>query len=120
MIAAAGAEQPAVLARWWVAVPYTPVIEDNREQLRALAAGARGRTLWETHREAAIESLRLCDQIDAGLRRAGIETWLLDGTQTLALLWERLHPGQPSARGLRRAGRRVPDRVGHQPRPGCR
>ena len=27
------------------------------------------------------------------LRAAGIETYPLDGTQTLALLWERLHPG---------------------------
>jgi hypothetical protein len=92
VIAAAGAEQPAVLARWWVAVPYTPTIADSREQLRALAAGARGRTLWETHREAAIESLRLTDQVDAALRQAGIDAWPLDGTQVLALLWDRLHP----------------------------
>ena len=90
--AAAGAEQPAVAARWWVVVPYRPVIDDSREQLRASWAGARGRTLWETHVEAAIESQRLADQVDAVLRRAGIDTWLLDGTQALALLWERLHP----------------------------
>ncbi len=92
VIAAAGAEQPAVSARWWVAVPYQPPIADLRAQLRTLAAGARGKTRWETHREAAIQSLRYCEQIDAALRRAGIQTWLLDGTQTLALLWERLHP----------------------------
>ena len=92
VIAAAGAEQPAVAARWWVAVPYQPVIEDVRGQARALLANARGRTLWQAHREAAIESLRLTDQIDAALRRARIDTWLLDGTQTMALLWERLHP----------------------------
>jgi hypothetical protein len=60
--------------------------------VRALAAGARGRTLWETHREAAIESLRLTDQVDAALRQAGIDAWPLDGTQVLALLWDRLHP----------------------------
>ena len=90
--AAAGAEQPAVLARWWVVVPYRPVIEEAGEQLRALAAGARGRVPWAVHREAAIESLRLCEQVAAALRRAGIDTWALDGTQTLALLWERLHP----------------------------
>ena len=41
--AAAGAEQPAVAARWWVVVPYRPVIDDSREQLRAGWAGARGR-----------------------------------------------------------------------------
>ena len=90
--AAAGAEQPAVAARWWVAVPYRPMVEDPRSQLRALAAGSRGRTLWETHVEAAIESQRLTEQIDGALRRAGIETWTLEGTPTLAVLWERLHP----------------------------
>ena len=34
VLAAAGAEQPAVAARWWVAVPYLPRIEDPREQLQ--------------------------------------------------------------------------------------
>jgi hypothetical protein len=92
VIAAAGAEQPAIAARWWVAVPYRPVAQDVRVQLRQMSAGARGKTLWEAHREAAIESLRITGQIEAGLRRAGIETWLLDGTQALALIWERLHP----------------------------
>src|SRR5450755_3600602 len=90
--AAAGAEQPAVAARWWVVVPYRPVIDDSREQLRATWAGARGRTLWEAHLVAALESQRLADQVDAVLRGAGIDTWRLDGTQALALLWERLHP----------------------------
>jgi hypothetical protein len=89
---AAGAEQPAVAARWWVAVPYEPVIENVRGQVRALVAGARGRAVWQAHREAAIESLRLTEQIDAALRRARIDAWLLDGTQALALVWERLHP----------------------------
>jgi len=92
VVAAARAEQPAVLARWWVAVPYEPVTQDSREQLRSLAAAARGKTPWAAHREAAIESLRIADQVDGALRRAGIETWLLDGTQALAVLWERLHP----------------------------
>jgi hypothetical protein len=90
--AAAGAEQPAVLARWWVIVPYRPVPGEPGEQLRALAAGARGRVPWVVHRDAAIESLRLREQVAAALRLAGIDTWPLDGTQTLALLWERLHP----------------------------
>ena len=35
-------------------------------------------------------------QIEAALRAAGIETYPLDGTQTLALLWERLHPATDS------------------------
>jgi len=96
VLAAAGAEQPAVGARWWVAVPYSPRPETARDQLRSLAARSRGRTLWSTHREAAIESARVSAQIEAALRAAGIETYPLDGTQTLALLWERLHPATDS------------------------
>src|SRR6185312_10481080 len=76
----------------WVAVPYSPRPESAREQLRSLAARSRGRTLWSAHREAAIDSARLTSQIEAALRAAGIETYPLNGTQTLALLWERLHP----------------------------
>ncbi len=91
VIAAAGAEQPAVAARWWVAVPYRPRLEPRRE-LTELRYRARGRTGWQTHREAAIESVRVTERIESALRAAGIETWALDGTQTLALLWERLHP----------------------------
>jgi hypothetical protein len=89
---AAGAEQPAVAARWWVAVPSLPRVEDPREQLRVLAARSRGRTLWSAHREAATDSDRVTSQIEASLRAAGIDTYPLDGTQALALLWERLHP----------------------------
>ena len=92
VLAAAGAEQPAIAARWWVAVPYMPKLESAREQLRALAARSRGRTLWSAHREAALDSARVTGQIEAALRAAGIDTYLLDGTQTLALIWERLHP----------------------------
>jgi hypothetical protein len=92
VIAAAGADQPAVDARWWVLVPYEPVAEDARARLRDLRAGMRGKTHWQAHRDAAIASLNLTEQVDGALRRAGIETWLLDGQQRLALLWERLHP----------------------------
>ena len=93
VLAAAGAEQPAVAARWWVAVPYLPRPQTPGEQARALGARARGRTPWSAHREAAIESAQITAQIEAALRAAGIDTYPLDGTQTLALLWERLHPG---------------------------
>ena len=93
VIAAADAEQPAVAARWWVVVPYRPVIDDPRRQLQALAAGAQApRPVGRASRRARSESLRYCAQVDGALRRAGIDTWPLDGTQTLALLWERLHP----------------------------
>ena len=47
---AAGAEQPAVAARWWVAVPYQPAAaETPREQLRHAAMRARGKTSWAAH-----------------------------------------------------------------------
>ena len=71
VLAAAGAEQPAVAARWWVAVPYSPRVENARDQLRSLAARSRGRTLWSAHREAAIESARVTMQIEAALRESG-------------------------------------------------
>ena len=111
VIAAAGAEQPAVAARWWVAVPYRAGRSRTcARRFAQLAAGARGKTLWQAHREAAIESLRLTDQIDAALRRARIDTWLLDGTQALALLWERLHPAAAELPDSRPARRGLPDR----------
>ena len=118
VIAAADAEQPAVAARWWVVVPYRPVIDDPRRQLQALAAGAKHRVLWAAHRDAAVESLRYCAQVDGALRRAGIDTWPLDGTQTLALLWERLHPAAETTPDFQRLAARLPGRRRHRPRGG--
>ena len=118
VLAAAGAEQPAVAARWWVAVPYSPRVETARDQLRSFAARSRGRTLWSTHREAAIESARVSAQIEAALRAAGIETYPLDGTQTLALLWERLHPATDSRVRSGSARRGLPGRDGDDGRGG--
>jgi hypothetical protein len=92
VLQAAGSEQPAVAARWWVAVPHLPRLESAREQLRTLAARSRGRTLWRAYREAAEDSARVSEQVEAALRAAGIDTYPLDGTQALALVWERLHP----------------------------
>jgi hypothetical protein len=92
VVAAAGAEQPAVAARWWVAVPYQPSAETPGEQLRQSAARARGRSTWATHHAAAVHSLALTSQIQSALAGAGIDTYLLDGVQSLALLWERIHP----------------------------
>jgi len=92
VVTAAGAEQPAVAARWWVAVPYLPVADSPGEQLRQAASRARGRTAWTAHHHAAVQSLALTGQIQGALADAGIETYLLDGVQALALLWERLHP----------------------------
>ena len=93
MFGAAGSEQPAVAARWWVAVPYQPAVaETPREQFRHAVLRARGKTSWAAHHAAAVGSLQLTGQIQAALAGAGIETYLLDGVPTLALLWERVHP----------------------------
>ncbi len=95
VVAAAGAEQPAVAARWWVAVPYEPMAEDAREQLREAAVRARGKKSFSAHHAAARGSLELTGEIQSALQGAGIETYLLDGVSSLALLWERLHPSAP-------------------------
>ena len=92
VIAAAGAEQPAVATRWWIAVPYQPHAASASERARSLVARARGRTTWAEHHAAASESLTLTATIQGALADAGIETTRLDGVQALAVLWERLHP----------------------------
>ena len=102
VVAAAGAEQPAVAARWWIAIPYEPVAESPREQLHQAAVRARGKTTWSTHHAAAVQSLTVAGQIQGALAGAGIETLLLDGTQALALLWERLHPAATELPDLNR------------------
>src|SRR5205085_2125676 len=94
VIAAAGAEQPAVATRWWVAVPYQPDAREPRDRARALAARARGKTTWSVHRTAAVESLSLASNVQGALAGAGIESTLLAGVQVLAVLWERLHPAE--------------------------
>jgi hypothetical protein len=91
---AAAAAQPAITARWWVAVPYRPEIEDSQTKLRQLNANAHGQTLCEVHRDAAYDSKCLTEQVEAALERAGIEPRRLEGDQALNLLWERLHPGE--------------------------
>ena len=95
---AAGAEQPAVAARWWVAVawrPYQSRGEDageGRERMRQAMAHAHGKTTWEAHHAGAVHSDALTCQIQAVLGGAGIDAWALDGIAALAVLWERLHP----------------------------
>jgi hypothetical protein len=92
VIRAAGSDQPAVAARWWVVVPYRPVLDDLRAQLKAGMTVGRAPTGWAAHQRNAVESLRIAEQIQAQLAAAGIDAYLLDGVQALACLWERLHP----------------------------
>ncbi len=92
VISAAGSDQPAVAARWWVTVPYQPRAENPKTQLRDTLAQARGKRTFEAHQAAALGSLQLTGQIEAALNVVGIDSYPLDGPQTLACLWERLHP----------------------------
>ena len=118
---AAGSDQPAVAARWWVAVPYQPLVpETPREQFRNAAMRARGKTGWAAHHAAAVGSMQLTGQIQAALAGAGIETYLLGGVPTLALLWERVHPAaeppdlDPLADAVSVAAATTPNAAGEQ------
>ncbi|MGI8559712.1 MAG: VirB4 family type IV secretion system protein [Solirubrobacteraceae bacterium] len=99
VVHAAGSEQPAVAARWWLAVPHEPQGEDVADRFRQALTPGGVRTAWRSHQRAAADSLRQADQVQAQLATVGIEPWPLDGVQALACLWERLHP----------AARQLPD-----------
>ncbi|MGH2926651.1 MAG: VirB4 family type IV secretion system protein, partial [Solirubrobacteraceae bacterium] len=92
VLEAGGAEQPAVAARWWVAVSHEPAATTVREQYDLMRARARGRTPWRAHLEAARHSWALAAQVQSVLDAIGIETHRLDGVQAIAVLWERMHP----------------------------
>ena len=81
VVHAAGSEQPAVAARWWLAVPHRPEGEDLRIRFRhALAPGAsshrvalspaRGRRQPATDRPGSSTALRGRDRAVAARRRA--------------------------------------------------
>ena len=98
---AAGAEQPAVQARWWVLVcwrprhaPGQPV--NSRDELAAMVARTRGQSTWTAHHTGAVQSLAFATQVQTALAGAGIDAWRLDGADTLAVLWQRLHPAATS------------------------
>jgi hypothetical protein len=101
VIRAAGSDQPAVAARWWVVVPYRPVLDDLRSQFKAAMTVGRAATSWAAHQRSAVESLGIAEQIQAQLAAAGIDAYLLDGVQALACLWERLHPAASDLPNMR-------------------
>ena len=93
VVNAAGSEQPAVAARWWVAVPYRAHEDELTTRFRhAIVPGAR-RVSWRSHQRAAADSRRQTELTQTQLSQAGIEPLALDGVQVLAALWERFHPG---------------------------
>jgi hypothetical protein len=92
VVQAVGSEQPAVAARWWIAVPHRHIDEDLGDRFRQALVGSRSRTSWRSHQQAAAESLRQTQLTQRQLAQAGIEAYVLDGVQVLATLWERFHP----------------------------
>ena len=90
---AARGEQPAVAARYWIAVPYTPALAPLTA-LRDAWTPSRGvvRTSWERHQRAARESLRYTEQVIARLAGMGVDPYLMGPVEILAGVWERLHP----------------------------
>jgi hypothetical protein len=90
---AAGAEQPAVQARYWVAVPWRPDIAIRQRFKNACSPPhPEHRTSWEAHQRAARDSLEYTLQIAGLLAGLGIDPYLMGPVEILAGLWERLHP----------------------------
>jgi hypothetical protein len=90
---AARGEQPAVSARYWVAVPYRPDIAPLTRLKQSWSPGAGAvRTTWEGHQRAARESLRYTDQVAADLAAMGVDAHMMGPVEILASGWERLHP----------------------------
>ena len=92
VVNAAGSEQPAVAARWWVAVPHRPHEDELATRFRQAIVPGGHRTSWRSHQRAAADSLRQTELAQTQLSQAGIEPLALDGVQVLAALWERFHP----------------------------
>jgi hypothetical protein len=90
---AARGEQPAVAARYWVAVPYRPARDPVRAFRQAWApAGDVFRTTWNEHQRAARESLSLTEHVIAHLTGMQVDAHLMGAVEILAAIWERLHP----------------------------
>jgi len=68
VVNAAGSEQPAVAARWWVVVPHRPLEAELAGRFRQ-AVIPRGRTAWRSHQRAAEDSLRQAELVRSGAAR---------------------------------------------------
>ncbi len=90
---AARGEQPAVSARYWVAVPYRPDVHPLTRLKQAWTrSNGQVRTSWEHHQRAARESLRYTENVAGQLAAMGIDPHIMDPVEILAIAWERLHP----------------------------
>jgi hypothetical protein len=94
---AAHGEQPAVQARYWVAVPWRPEVAISERFKRACSPPKpEHRTSWQAHERAARDSLHYTEQIAGLLAGLGIDAHFPGPVETLAVLWERLHPAARS------------------------
>jgi len=94
---AAQGEQPAVQARYWVAVPWRPEVA-LKERFKTACSRPRAehRTGWEAHQRAARDSMAYTLQVAGLLSGLGIDPYVLGPVEILAGLWERLHPAARS------------------------
>jgi hypothetical protein len=91
--AAASGEQPAVQARYWIAVPWRPEIPIKQRFRDACSPPTpEHRTSWAAHQRAARDSLHYTEQIAGLLVGLGIDPHIAGPVESLAVLWERLHP----------------------------
>jgi len=95
---AAQGEQPAVQARYWVAVPWQPEIAlKQRFKSACTPPHPEHRTSWEAaHQRAARDSMAYTLQVAGLLSGLGIDPYVMGPVEILAGLWERLHPAARS------------------------
>jgi hypothetical protein len=94
---AASGDQPAVQARYWIAVPWRPEIPIKQRFRDACTPPTpEHRTSWAAHQAAARDSLHYTQQIAGLLVGLGIDPHITGPVETLAVLWERLHPAARS------------------------
>ncbi|MCA1697601.1 MAG: hypothetical protein LC790_01320, partial [Actinobacteria bacterium] len=82
---AAQGEQPAVQARYWVAVPWQPEIAlKQRFKSACTAPHPEHRTGWETHQRAARDSMAYTLQVAGLLTGLGIDPYVMGPVEILA------------------------------------
>jgi hypothetical protein len=115
---AARGDQPAVAARYWVAVPHRPTANTPRERadefFGSVFGGAGGSLsmTWERHQRAAVESWSYTEVVSSHLSGMGIDPHIMGPVEILAAGWERLHPGANEVPDLD-AFAKVADNVRH-------
>ena len=80
-------------ARYWIAVRWRPEVAIKQRFRDACTPPTpEHRTSWEAHQAAARDSLQYTEQIAGLLVGLGIDPHIAGPVESLAVLWERLHP----------------------------